>query len=445
MAKDTLSPEIAELKKKLEENPDSLVFAPLADNYRKSGQLDEALSICKRGLEKHPNYTSARVVLGRVFQDQGKTDEAQTEFKKVLDSDPENIQAHSLLGSLFIQKGEHQAAIEEFQKVLTLNPDDEQVQESLRQAIEKAASQQKNPKADKKETAAIEKKTGTKDSTASVTIAELYLKQGHFDKAIEVYQELLGNDPQNLMLRQKLAEVVEKQQKENSKEVSGSGLKKSEFTKPPDQKEDVLEETVETKQFGKPKKEDDSKFTSDEILQVMRRGGKDDVVVEDKKRATPNTKAPPNSGDSVIPSEPAPTASSSGSTKASAVSKDMEVIPADKVDGYKGILADLSSVEGIMRSFITDSKGALLVALGESGNNADHGKQAAAIFESTHRSVSQLNQGKINQVLVTAETGHILLVSFAKYILVVLANSRTNLGLLRLALDSAQKKLEKIL
>lgn len=123
----------------------------------------------------------------------------------------------------------------------------------------------------------------------------------------------------------------------------------------------------------------------------------------------------------------------------------MEVIPADKVDGYKGILADLSSVEGIMRSFITDSKGALLVALGESGNNADHGKQAAAIFESTHRSVSQLNQGKINQVLVTAETGHILLVSFAKYILVVLANSRTNLGLLRLALDSAQKKLEKIL
>jgi hypothetical protein len=94
---------------------------------------------------------------------------------------------------------------------------------------------------------------------------------------------------------------------------------------------------------------------------------------------------------------------------------------------------------------VTDPKGNLLVALGENGNNADLSKQASAIFESTHRSVAQLNQGKINQVLVTAETGHILLVSFAKYILVVLANSKTNLGLLRLALDSAQKKLEKIL
>lgn len=439
MAKDTLSPEIAELKKKLEENPDSLVFAPLADAHRKSGQLEEALLVCKKGLEKHPNYTSARVVLGRVFQEQGKTEEALSEFKKVLDSDPENIQAHSLLGSLFIQKGDHQAAIEEFQKVLSLNPDDEQVQESLRQAIEKAAAQQKSPKAEKKEPPPAEKKAGPKDSTASVTIAELYLKQGHFDKAIEVYQELLGNDPQNLMLRQKLAEVVEKQQKETSKEISGANLKKSEFTKPPDQKEDVLEEApAEAKSAVKPKKEDDSKFTSDEILQVMRRGGKDDVVVEEKKKAPQGEK-------------PAPIVTNQGQSKTSepvkvvAESKDPLAIPADKIDGYKGILADLSSVEGIMRSFVTDPNGNLLVALGENGNNADLSKQASAIFESTHRSVAQLNQGKINQVLVTAETGHILLVSFAKYILVVLANSKTNLGLLRLALDSAQKKLEKIL
>jgi tetratricopeptide (TPR) repeat protein len=447
MAKDTNSPEIAELTKKLEENPDSLVFAPLADAHRKSGQLEEALSICKKGLEKHPNYTSARVVLGRVFQDQGKTEEASSEFKKVLDSDPENIQAHSLLGSLFIQKGDHQAAIEEFQKVLSLNPDDEQVQESLRQAIEKAAAQQKAPKQEKKEASPTDKKTGSKDSTASVTIAELYLKQGHFDKAIEVYQELLGNDPQNLMLRQKMAEVVEKQQKETSKEISGTNLKKSEFTKPPDQKEDVLEEvSSDPKQISKPKKEDDSKFTSDEILQVMRRGGKDDVVVEEKKKAPAPEKpivAPTHHSEpSVRSSEPVKAAEPA---KASTEKKEQVGIPADKIDGYKGILADLSSVEGIMRSFITDPKGVLLVSLGDGGYQADHIKQAAAIFESTDRSVAQLNQGKINQVLVTAETGHILLVSFAKYILVVLANSKTNLGLLRLALDSAQKKLEKIL
>ena len=105
----------------------------------------------------------------------------------------------------------------------------------------------------------------------------------------------------------------------------------------------------------------------------------------------------------------------------------------------------MNSVEGIIRCFITGSDGITVVSIGENGNNADLGKQALAIFESTHRSVAQLNQGKLNQVLVTAETGHILLLSFANFVLVVLGNSKINLGLLRLALESAAKKLDRIL
>lgn len=178
----------------------------------------------------------------------------------------------------------------------------------------------------------------------------------------------------------------------------------------------------------------------------MRRGGKDDVVVEEKKKASsPEKPIPVPAHRLESPAKSSEPFKAPESTKTSVETKEPTMIPAEKIDGYKGILADLSSVEGIMRSFITDHRGALLVSLGDGGHQADHIKQAAAIFESTDRSVAQLNQGKINQVLVTAETGHILLVSFAKYILVVLANSKTNLGLLRLALDSAQKKLEKIL
>src|SRR5690242_7221233 len=103
MAKDQPTSEITELKKKLEENPDSLAFAPLADAYRKQGNLEEALQICRKGLERHPNNTSGRVVLGRDYREQGKADAAVSEFKKVLDLDPENLMAHSFLGSLYIE------------------------------------------------------------------------------------------------------------------------------------------------------------------------------------------------------------------------------------------------------------------------------------------------------------------------------------------------------
>lgn len=428
MAKDSISSEITELKKKLEENSDSLVFAPLADAYRKMGNLDEAFNVCKKGLEKHPNYTSARVVLGRIFQEQEKVEQAANEFKKVLESDSDNILAHSLLGAIFVQKGDHQAAIEEYQKVLSLNPDDEETQEALKQTIEKAASQTKASKPVKAELAPSEKSAPKKESTATLTIAELYLKQGHFDKAIEVFQELLANDPQNLMLRQKLADVVEKQQKDSSVETGAAKLKKNEFTQPPDQKEDVLEEGAsDPKQQVKPKKEDDSKFTSDDILQVMRRGGKDDVVVEEKKAPVATAKPP------VEPKKPT-----------AEVKAEAKLSP-EKTESLKGVLAELNAMEGIMRCFVTDPEGNTVVSFGESSNNADLGQKASVIFASTHRSVSQLNQGRLSQVLVTAESGHILLVSFAKFILVVLANSKINLGLLRLSLDSALKKLEKIL
>lgn len=416
MEKDSLTSEITELKKKLEENPDSLVFAPLADAYRKQGSLEEAFNICKKGLAKHPTYTSARVVLGRIYQEKGNSEEATVEFKKVLEIDPENLMAHSLLGAIYIQKGDYQSAIEEYQKALTLNPDDEETQRSLKQAIERAAGEQKSPAPSKREASVPEKKTTAKESTATLTIAELYLKQGHLDKAVEVYQELLANDPQNLMVRQKLAEVVERQRKETPPSASVPGSKKSEVPAAMDPK------------HAKNKKEDDSKFTSEDILQVMRRGGKDDVMVEEK--------TPPAQGKK---SEVPP-----ARTEEVEKRPETELRP-DQVDGLKGILAELSSVEGIMRCFLTGNNGITIVSMGETSNNADLGKQAIAIFQSTHRSVDRLNQGKLQQVLVTAETGHILLVSFADFVLIVLANSKINLGLLRLSLDSAIKKLDKIL
>jgi pentatricopeptide repeat protein len=430
MAKDPTTSEINELKKKLEENPDSLVFAPLADAYRKQGILDEAFNTCKKGLEKHPNYTSARVVLGRIYLAQEKIEQALVEFKKVLETDPENLMAHSLLGEIYVSRGDHQAAIEEYQKILTLNPDDDETQDALKQAIEKAAGEQKQNKPIQKEISNSEKKIPPKESTASLTIADLYLKQGHFDKAIEVFQELLANDPQNLMLRQKLAEVVDRQQRESAVDTTVLKLKKNEFIQPPDHKEDVLEEVrFESKRPGKTKKEDDSKFTSDDILQVMRRGGKDDVVIEEKKNLAGQNK-----------SESVPDIKINNSEK-----KKETLFTPEQLENLKRILAELGAIDGISRCFIAGGDGISIVSVGESSNNADLGKQAAIIFDGTNRSVAQLKQGKLHQVLVTADLGHILLVSFANFVLIVLASSKINLGLLRLALDSGIKELDGIL
>jgi len=432
MVKDLNTSEIDEFQKKLNENPDSLVFAPLADAYRKAGKLEEALRICTKGLQKHSTYTSGRVVLGRIYQEMGKREQAASELKKVLELDPDNMMAHSLLGSIYMQEKDYQAAIEEYQKILTLNPDDEGIQNSLKQAIEKAARDQKTAKPVKKDSITAEPKSSGKESTATLTIADLYFKQGHYDKAIEVYQELLVRDPQNFMLRQKLTEAIEKQQKEPTS-AGVAKLKTTEFTRPPDQKEDILvidEAKEEVKKKAKENKEDDSKFTNEDILQVMRRGGKDDVLVEGKtSRPLQKEISSSRQGASSRPVE------GSGGTK----------LNAEQLENLKGILAELGGVDGILRCFLIGKEGNVIVSMGETGNNDDFGKQAADIFQRTYRSVSQLKQGNLNQVLVTAEIGNIFLVSVLNFILIVLANNKINLGLLRLSLDSAIKKMDKIL
>jgi pentatricopeptide repeat protein len=440
MTTDSINSEIIELKKKLDENPDSLVFAPLADAYRRQGNLKEALEVCKKGLQKHASYTLAQVVLGRILREQGKIDDAAGEFKTVLEIDPDNLLAHNQLGSILLEKKDFQAAIEEFQKVLTLNPDDEDAQKDLKVSIEKAAGEnQDHSSISKVEETSENKLIPPKESTATLTLADLYLKQGHFDKAIEVFQELLANDPQNLMLRQKLTETVERQQKESAVAPAQSKLKKNEFTQPPDQKEDILveEPKVDIKAAPKQKKEDDSKFTNEDILLVMMRGGKDDAVIEDKK-IQPSLAVSEPIKSTLLPSpltlpaegEPGPPGWKFDESK-----KNM----------MKEALAEFSSVEGISKGYWVGPDGKILFTPQEADYQSEASKQAGSFQQSSRQAVQALHQGKIQQMMVTADNGHILLVYFNGPTLVMLDNGKTNLGLLRFSLDSMVKKMEKII
>ena len=432
--KDTSTSEISELKKKLEDSPDSLIFISLADAYRKHGELEEAYRVCKKGLEKHSSNASAHIVLGRIFMEQSKIQEAIHEFDKILESDPENMMAHSLLGSVYVKKGDYQAAIDEYQKILSLNPDDEEIQVFLKKAIEQAAAVQKSDPEDKQRPIPTEKKPSDSSSTASLTIADLYMKQDHVDKAIEVYEELLVKDPQNSLVRQKLAEANRKKLEKATSVPEHSKSEKVDFKKPPEKKEQDLSKRDKTD------KENDLKFTSEFFLELME-GSSKGKTGEEKSRSVPAPVKETSSAktDPLVKPKPTPVLSVEIPKTEAAVSS----FSSDKIENLKGVLSELSAVEGILKCFLMGSDGIAIVSIGESSNN-DLNKQAAIIFEDTQVSAGKLDQGELKQVLVTAESGHVLLVSCLRHILVVLANGQINLGLLKIALDSALKKFDKI-
>src|SRR3954454_21683770 len=92
--------EIDKLERRYAENPHGLTFAPLAEVHRKNGDVSRALELLRIGLELHPNYIPASIVLGRCHQDQGDLAAAEAAFAHVLRLDDENVIALKSLADI---------------------------------------------------------------------------------------------------------------------------------------------------------------------------------------------------------------------------------------------------------------------------------------------------------------------------------------------------------
>ena len=123
--------EIEKLRMRVEKDPNSRLFLPLAEEYRKTGMLDEAISVILSGLERQPGYTSARVALGRIYMEKGMIEEARDEFEKVVSAIPDNLFSHKKLAEIYRKCGETHKATDEYRKVIQLNPLDEDAKMSL--------------------------------------------------------------------------------------------------------------------------------------------------------------------------------------------------------------------------------------------------------------------------------------------------------------------------
>ena len=128
-----LSPQIDRFRRQLQKNPNSRVFAPLADAYRKEGMIDEAIKICEEGLKKHPDYSSAHVVLGRCYYDNGNFAKAKNEFEITIKLDSQNQIALEVLAEIYEQEGNIEKAIQNYEQILNLDPFNDEAQDKLNQ------------------------------------------------------------------------------------------------------------------------------------------------------------------------------------------------------------------------------------------------------------------------------------------------------------------------
>jgi tetratricopeptide (TPR) repeat protein len=119
---------IDELRRRLERDPGSRLFAQLAEEYRKAGDHAEAIRVSRAGLALHPAYPSARLTLGRALLDSGDAPAARTELAEVLREAPDNILASRFLGQALEMVGDLAGALKQYAATLKMAPGDRQLE-----------------------------------------------------------------------------------------------------------------------------------------------------------------------------------------------------------------------------------------------------------------------------------------------------------------------------
>jgi tetratricopeptide (TPR) repeat protein len=189
---DDLRAEIRHLQERYDRAPESRIFAPLADACRKGGDVDRAIALCEKGLERYPDYASAHVILGKCFYDKGATERSRAEFERVIEIDPENMVALKFMGDILMSEGDREGATSCYRRILAIDPTNEEVSGKL-EGLENEFREKEIDLSDD----SSYRKSGKTDELATMTLAGIYTAQGYYNKALKIYREILEAEPGN--------------------------------------------------------------------------------------------------------------------------------------------------------------------------------------------------------------------------------------------------------
>jgi tetratricopeptide (TPR) repeat protein len=193
--------DIRHLETRLAREPSSQAYAALADAYRRAGRVDEAIDLCRRGLERHPGYATARLILAKALVDREDVGGARAEVERFLEREPDHEPALRLAVECALRLADPRGALAHLRRLLALDPDDRTAQGQLR-ALE-VATGRAGPGG---EAGGLWPVLGD-DTYATVAFGDLCVAQGLLDEATAVFGRLVLRAPDHDIARTRLAEL----------------------------------------------------------------------------------------------------------------------------------------------------------------------------------------------------------------------------------------------
>ncbi len=189
----------------------SFLVEDIAELYRMSGRIREAVEEAQTALKANPDDLNARRVLARIYTqqigdaqtnhvDEGMARRAIEQYKLISDKDPKDLDSLVMLGRLQKLVGSSPDAEAAYKKVLASDPDNED-------AITGLANVYSDLGDPKRASELLQKLTSKSPTPRSLMLLAASYEQMHqYDLAAETYTKAIDLDPNRAELRAALAQ-----------------------------------------------------------------------------------------------------------------------------------------------------------------------------------------------------------------------------------------------
>lgn len=136
----SVSDDIRRWSNELARRPASMVFLPLGEALRMRGQINVALRVALRGLERHPYDADAHDLLARIYVDRGETERALDEWDAAIRCTPGHAGALKGMGFVCFNQGRIVDAERYLAEAAAASPEDDGLGMALLRVREQIAS-----------------------------------------------------------------------------------------------------------------------------------------------------------------------------------------------------------------------------------------------------------------------------------------------------------------
>lgn len=180
------------------------IFGSVFSNTAQGESIKE--SSLKKKISENPNDTVSYLELGKYYQQKKNNDEAIKYLSKAVEIDSKLSDGYFYLSVAYAQKGNTTLMVENMEKACELTPDNPYLLENLVKFYTMSKQRSKALTTYKKMVAL----NPSKKNKIMMTIADLYETVGFTDDAIDVYNEILKENPKDLDANQRLNFLLNK-------------------------------------------------------------------------------------------------------------------------------------------------------------------------------------------------------------------------------------------